>query len=135
MIKVCVCDCCCFSGAVLSLTMGESGDSCYSGGLDGSVRCWKMPDLNVDPYDNYGPPSSPAAVHPSLQPRGLTPPSPPSRSGHREQRAGGPRGRRVGSDLLHLPPPAGLLLRRRHRSHLGPAELGALPVRLQQGER
>lgn len=49
----------CFSGAVLSLTMGESGDSCYSGGLDGSVRCWKMPDLNVDPYDNYGPPSSP----------------------------------------------------------------------------
>lgn len=43
-----------FSGAVLSLTMGENGDSCYSGGLDGSVRCWKMPDLNVDPYDNYG---------------------------------------------------------------------------------
>ncbi|XP_057694498.1 striatin-4 [Corythoichthys intestinalis] len=43
------------SGAVLSLTMGEDGDSCYSGGLDGSVRCWKMPDLNVDPYDNYDP--------------------------------------------------------------------------------
>uniref|UniRef100_H3CQP6 Striatin 4 n=1 Tax=Tetraodon nigroviridis TaxID=99883 RepID=H3CQP6_TETNG len=43
------------SGAVLSLTMGENGDSCYSGGLDGSVRCWKMPDLNVDPYDNYDP--------------------------------------------------------------------------------
>lgn len=42
------------SGAVLSLTMGEEGESCYSGGLDGSVRCWKMPDLNVDPYDNYG---------------------------------------------------------------------------------
>lgn len=42
------------SGAVLSLTMGENGDSCYSGGLDGTVRCWKMPDLNVDPYDNYG---------------------------------------------------------------------------------
>ncbi|TNN01815.1 hypothetical protein fugu_011197 [Takifugu bimaculatus] len=37
------------------LTMGENGDSCYSGGLDGSVRCWKMPDLNVDPYDNYDP--------------------------------------------------------------------------------
>uniref|UniRef100_A0A8C4DAL4 Striatin, calmodulin binding protein 4 n=1 Tax=Dicentrarchus labrax TaxID=13489 RepID=A0A8C4DAL4_DICLA len=43
------------SGAVLSLTMGEDGDSCYSGGLDGTVRCWKMPDLNVDPYDNYDP--------------------------------------------------------------------------------
>lgn len=44
----------CSSGAVLSLTMGEDGESCYSGGLDGSIRCWKMPDLNVDPYDNYG---------------------------------------------------------------------------------
>ncbi|XP_030632449.1 striatin-4 [Chanos chanos] len=43
------------SGAVLSLAMGEEGDSCYSGGLDGTVRCWKIPDLNVDPYDNYDP--------------------------------------------------------------------------------
>uniref|UniRef100_A0A8C2ZQP0 Striatin 4 n=1 Tax=Cyclopterus lumpus TaxID=8103 RepID=A0A8C2ZQP0_CYCLU len=43
------------SGAVLSLTMGEDGESSYSGGLDGTVRCWKMPDLNVDPYDNYDP--------------------------------------------------------------------------------
>lgn len=46
-----VCD---FSGAVLSLAMGEEGESCYSGGLDGTVRGWKIPDLNVDPYDNYG---------------------------------------------------------------------------------
>uniref|UniRef100_A0A8B9GZ45 Striatin, calmodulin binding protein 4 n=1 Tax=Astyanax mexicanus TaxID=7994 RepID=A0A8B9GZ45_ASTMX len=43
------------SGAVLSLSMGEDGETCYSGGLDGSVRCWKIPDLNVDPYDNYDP--------------------------------------------------------------------------------
>ncbi|XP_063061957.1 striatin-4 [Engraulis encrasicolus] len=43
------------SGAVLALAMGEDGESCYSGGLDGSVRCWKIPDLNVDPYDNYDP--------------------------------------------------------------------------------
>lgn len=43
------------NGAVLSLTMGEDGESCYSGGLDGTIRCWKMPDLNVDPYDNYDP--------------------------------------------------------------------------------
>uniref|UniRef100_A0A8K9Y5U8 Striatin 4 n=1 Tax=Oncorhynchus mykiss TaxID=8022 RepID=A0A8K9Y5U8_ONCMY len=43
------------SGAVLSLAMGEDGDSCYSGGLDGTVRCWKIPDFNVDPYDNYDP--------------------------------------------------------------------------------
>ncbi|CAL8350439.1 unnamed protein product [Arctogadus glacialis] len=43
------------SGAVLSLAMGPEGEACYSGGLDGSVRCWKIPDLNVDPYDNYDP--------------------------------------------------------------------------------
>ncbi|MGH0137444.1 UNVERIFIED_CONTAM: hypothetical protein FKN15_078486 [Acipenser sinensis] len=43
------------SGAVLSLAMGDNGDCCYSGGLDGSVRCWKIPELNVDPYDNYDP--------------------------------------------------------------------------------
>ncbi|KAL4647322.1 striatin-4 [Arapaima gigas] len=43
------------SGAVLSLAMGQDGDSCYSGGLDGTVRGWKIPDLNVDPYDNYDP--------------------------------------------------------------------------------
>ncbi|MBN3319126.1 STRN4 protein, partial [Atractosteus spatula] len=43
------------SGAVLSMAMDDSGESCYSGGLDGTVRCWKIPDLNVDPYDNYDP--------------------------------------------------------------------------------
>ncbi|XP_041090595.1 striatin-4-like [Polyodon spathula] len=43
------------SGAVLSLAMGDRGDFCYSGGLDGSVRGWKIPELNVDPYDNYDP--------------------------------------------------------------------------------
>uniref|UniRef100_A0A8C6NTV3 Striatin 4 n=1 Tax=Nothobranchius furzeri TaxID=105023 RepID=A0A8C6NTV3_NOTFU len=43
------------SGSVLSLTTSEDGESCFSGGLDGTVRCWKMPDLNVDPYDNYDP--------------------------------------------------------------------------------
>ena len=59
--------------------MGENGDTCYSGGLDGSVRCWKMPDLNVDPYDNYGQPSLPAALQPSHSSfsRGL--PCPPVR--------------------------------------------------------
>lgn len=41
------------SGAVLSLAMGEEEKYCYSGGVDGSIRCWKCPDLNVDPYDNY----------------------------------------------------------------------------------
>lgn len=41
------------SGAVLSLAMEDKGMFCYSGGLDGTIRCWKIPDLNVDPYDNY----------------------------------------------------------------------------------
>lgn len=41
------------SGAVLSLAMGEEEKYCYSGGVDGSIRCWKCPDFNVDPYDNY----------------------------------------------------------------------------------
>uniref|UniRef100_A0A8C1D7G4 Striatin 4 n=1 Tax=Cyprinus carpio carpio TaxID=630221 RepID=A0A8C1D7G4_CYPCA len=43
------------AGAVLSLAMGEEGESCFSGGLDSTVRGWKIPDLNVDPYDNYDP--------------------------------------------------------------------------------
>ena len=56
-LSVCLSVC---SGAVLSLAMGPDGDACYSGGLDGSVRCWKIPDLNVDPYDNYGTGRTPA---------------------------------------------------------------------------
>ncbi|XP_036380527.1 striatin-4-like [Megalops cyprinoides] len=43
------------SGPVLCLTLGEDAESCYSGGLDGMVRCWKIPDLDTDPYDNYDP--------------------------------------------------------------------------------
>uniref|UniRef100_A0A3B3DJ27 Striatin, calmodulin binding protein 4 n=1 Tax=Oryzias melastigma TaxID=30732 RepID=A0A3B3DJ27_ORYME len=40
---------------IQSTLVSSDGESCYSGGLDGTVRCWKMPDLNVDPYDNYDP--------------------------------------------------------------------------------
>nr|XP_014346556.1 PREDICTED: striatin-4 [Latimeria chalumnae] len=42
-------------GAVLALVMGSNGENCYSGGVDGTVRCWKIPDFNMDPYDNYDP--------------------------------------------------------------------------------
>lgn len=123
------------SGAVLSLTMGENGDSCYSGGLDGTVRCWKMPDLNVDPYDNYGRSSSPDGEAPRKDFLIRNTCIDPFRSWHREQRAGRPRGQRVGADLLAGSPSPCLVLGRWHHSHLGPSELGSLPVRLQQGER
>uniref|UniRef100_H2ZZ06 Striatin 4 n=1 Tax=Latimeria chalumnae TaxID=7897 RepID=H2ZZ06_LATCH len=43
-------------GAVLALVMGSNGENCYSGGVDGTVRCWKIPDFNMDPYDNYADP-------------------------------------------------------------------------------
>lgn len=41
----------------------------------------------------------------------------------------------MGPDLLAVSPPPGVLLGRRHCTDLGPAELGALPFRFQQGER
>lgn len=126
------------SGAVLSLTMGEDGESCYSGGLDGTVRCWKMPDLNVDPYDNYGRSSSTAEYLasnnniPICFPYGfLNICVCPSRSWHREQCTGRPRGQCVGSHLLGSPPSSCLVLSRWHHSYLGPSELSSLPVCLQ----
>lgn len=59
----------------------------------------------------------------------------PFRSWHREQRAGRPRGQRVGANLLAGSPSPRLVLGWWHHSHLGPSELSSLPVRLQQGER
>ncbi|XP_014666471.1 PREDICTED: striatin-3-like isoform X4 [Priapulus caudatus] len=43
------------TGAVLSLAMSVSGEECFSGGIDSSIRCWKIPSSNVDPYDMYDP--------------------------------------------------------------------------------
>ncbi len=40
-----VCVCVWFSGAVLSLAMGEEGESCFSGGLDGTVRAGRFQTL------------------------------------------------------------------------------------------
>ncbi|XP_078517121.1 striatin-4 isoform X2 [Lissotriton helveticus] len=42
-------------GAVLSLAMGTNSEYCYSGGADSRICCWKIPDLNMDPYDSYDP--------------------------------------------------------------------------------
>jgi hypothetical protein len=29
------------------------GDYCFSGGVDGTVRCWNLPPPTVDPYDTF----------------------------------------------------------------------------------
>jgi len=43
------------TGPVLSLCVSALGDFCFSGGVDGSVRCWSIPPPSVDPYDTYDP--------------------------------------------------------------------------------
>ena len=42
------------TGAVLSLAVSSEGDKCFSGGLDGNIKIWKVPSSNIDPYDSYG---------------------------------------------------------------------------------
>lgn len=39
------------NGPVLCLAMSASGEQCYSGGLDGAINCWNLPNYNIDPYD------------------------------------------------------------------------------------
>lgn len=34
--------------------MSSSGEQCFSGGVDGTIQSWNMPNANVDPYDSYG---------------------------------------------------------------------------------
>ncbi|XP_067317137.1 striatin-4-like [Anolis sagrei] len=43
------------SGPVLAVAMGCNSEYCYSGGLDTRIRCWRIPDLSMDPYDGYDP--------------------------------------------------------------------------------
>ncbi|XP_077585814.1 striatin [Stigmatopora nigra] len=40
-------------GAVLSVVMSGTGEQCFSGGVDGTIQCWNMPNPNIDPYDSY----------------------------------------------------------------------------------
>ncbi|XP_043210226.1 striatin-3-like [Amphibalanus amphitrite] len=42
-------------GAVLCVSMNPTGEQCYSGGVDGTVRVWNVPNSNIDPYDAYDP--------------------------------------------------------------------------------
>ena len=39
---------------MLAVTMGSNSEYCYSGGADARIHSWKIPDLNMDPYDGYG---------------------------------------------------------------------------------
>jgi len=42
-------------GPVLAVSMNPTGEQCYSGGVDGTVRVWNLPNSNIDPYDAYDP--------------------------------------------------------------------------------
>uniref|UniRef100_A0A4W4FMN9 Striatin N-terminal domain-containing protein n=1 Tax=Electrophorus electricus TaxID=8005 RepID=A0A4W4FMN9_ELEEL len=40
-------------GAVLCVVMNNTGERCYSGGVDGTIQCWNTPGSSIDPYDSY----------------------------------------------------------------------------------
>ncbi|KAG9344264.1 hypothetical protein JZ751_010933 [Albula glossodonta] len=40
-------------GAVLCVVMSNSGEQCFSGGIDGTIQSWNTPSPNIDPYDSY----------------------------------------------------------------------------------
>uniref|UniRef100_A0A8C4ZX08 Striatin n=1 Tax=Gadus morhua TaxID=8049 RepID=A0A8C4ZX08_GADMO len=42
-------------GAVLCVVMNNTGDQCFSGGVDGTIQSWNTPNPNIDPYDSYEP--------------------------------------------------------------------------------
>lgn len=58
--------CVCPRGAVLCVVMNNTGEQCYSGGVDGTIQCWNTPSPNVDPYDSYRT-SLPLFTRPHLQ--------------------------------------------------------------------
>lgn len=41
-------------GPVLCLALSTSGDQCFSGGMDSTIRCWNVPSSLSDPYDSFG---------------------------------------------------------------------------------
>ncbi|KAG5893065.1 hypothetical protein JTB14_014845 [Gonioctena quinquepunctata] len=53
----------CHTGPVLCLAVSGTGEHCYSGGSDGAVNCWNVPNSNIDPYDLYEPDILNAALH------------------------------------------------------------------------
>ncbi|XP_032221713.2 striatin [Nematostella vectensis] len=43
------------SAAVLSVVISSTSDMCFSGGADGTILCWNIPSLDLDPYGPYSP--------------------------------------------------------------------------------
>lgn len=43
------------TGPVLCVAMSGTGEYCYSGGVDGAIHSWKLPNSYIDPYDSYDP--------------------------------------------------------------------------------
>uniref|UniRef100_A0A915K454 Striatin n=1 Tax=Romanomermis culicivorax TaxID=13658 RepID=A0A915K454_ROMCU len=43
------------SGPILCMCISPTGEYAYTGGLEGIVRCWTLPPVNVDLYDPYDP--------------------------------------------------------------------------------
>lgn len=41
-------------GPVLSLAVVANGKMCYSGGTDGTICLWNLPNSNTEVYDSYG---------------------------------------------------------------------------------
>ncbi|EDO29812.1 predicted protein, partial [Nematostella vectensis] len=41
------------SAAVLSVVISSTSDMCFSGGADGTILCWNIPSLDLDPYGPY----------------------------------------------------------------------------------
>jgi len=41
-------------GSVLSVAVGASGDICFSGSTDTTIRVWQLPSDLGDPFDVYG---------------------------------------------------------------------------------
>lgn len=42
-------------GAVLALALNSEGDFCFSGGMDGTIRIWHLPEAGSDPSEPYEP--------------------------------------------------------------------------------
>ena len=42
-------------GPVLCLAINATGEQCYSGGIDSTIKCWNIPNSNIDPYDSFDP--------------------------------------------------------------------------------
>ncbi|XP_034325162.1 striatin-3-like isoform X7 [Crassostrea angulata] len=40
-------------GPVLCLAVNSTGEQCFSGGQDSTIRCWNIPSSNIDPYDSF----------------------------------------------------------------------------------